>query len=426
MINRKYIKFSPNDALGESKPIDEFSDAEIAAGTDIDDSGEINLSEIKEAEAELGGEAAKTAGKGLDAKTDDDQVNSAPAKEKAPDPDDAAPKKGEAPDLGGDADAAKPDKPEVNAEGKEVLRVSKDSVDTTSQPDSWKGYAKDLDIDVTEDTFDSFQEGINKKIESAKEEALTEYLSSQENKQLIEYGPEAKAILDSLKAGHNIKDIMNPQTGFEGYFKMDQEDLMIKVFESRGLDSETAKEEIAVLKENERLGNEYKMAIAGISQLHEEARAEKLHEMSQSIQTNTDKILELDSKNEQALVDAIMSENEYDGKVLPKEERQKVVDMWKSGEIRNKMNNPQFVKDMIFQSIFGKQINEEKTADAVATERSLAAEKKASNLHNLPPGRGGQRSPDVGRHGLDANDAEDPFIAWDKGIESGEEIVTSQ
>ena len=301
----------------------------------------------------------------------------------------------------------------------DVTKLNLEKVPGEEEENSWATVAKDLGIEVKEDSFDSFKASVEERIAKAVEEGKTQAAKIE----LEKFTPEAQKVVEFLNAnpGAKIDDFIAPLKAFDEVLALDNESILAQDLELKGLSAEEVQTKIEAWKDANMLDVEAKLLKNEIlavranteQQLIADAKAQQVYRYQQDQAA-------IKQENE-SIINAIKEVKTFMGFKIPESAKQYIQKQWESGEVRKAFqSNP----GEVVQFMLNKYIGQEALKELKKTQFQKGRDEIQSKLHNTKElsssEASGRREKTVSKTQVGAGG----FDAWDN-IESDKPSVDS-
>jgi len=346
-------------ALSESDVVGSLFEEATPAKTDEEIKNEQNLKDQEINEIIVPGEDAK--GKDGDDKGDDKGDNKG---------DD---KSGD--DKGGDNDA-----------DDDLL---KDKLTNDSSEDNWLKVAKELELDVKEDSFDAFKSAYSNKLLALKEEVKTELQIQKKEDLLSTYDVEAQIIIKGLDAGLSLEQIQKPLEKIDNFLKMSDADLVAEDYRLQGWEEDKIEMKVLELTESNKL----ELTAYEIKQELKAARTEISDKRLQDIEAlktqQEERIKTQLNKETEQIHEQLKTVQQFMESPIKEKHVAHVMDKWKKGEYLEAFKDPKVISEFLLWKEFGEQAQKVLANKKFQEGRDGIVKK----LHNVPPIQSGAGAP---------------------------------
>jgi len=301
----------------------------------------------------------------------------------------------------------------------DASKLNLEKVPGEEEENSWATVAKDLGIEVKEDSFDSFKASIEERITKAREEGKAEAAKVD----LEKFSPDAQRVIEFLNNDPQAKldDFIAPLKAFDEVLALDNESILRSDLELKGLNAEEVETKIESLKESNMLDVEAKLLKNEV--LSERANTEQ--QLIQEAKMRQFQVVEKGKaelkKENESIINAIKEVKTFMGFKIPDSAKQYLQKQWETGEVRKAFqSNP----TEVVQFMLNKYIGQEALKELKKTQFQKGRDEIQGKLHNtkeLSSFEGsGRREKTVSKNQVGAGG----FDAWDN-IETDKPTVDS-
>lgn len=277
------------------------------------------------------------------------------------------------------------EKPEFKLpeEIEEEKKSDSDSSIKEEAESTWKDLAKPFGLELQEDSYDAYVEGINKTIETKVIEAK-ELAKVDAEKAILESlakTPEAKMLLDFLNNKGTLDEYIKPTADIEKLQALSDSELVAKDLELRGWDAEKIDEYIEDRIERGKLSLDAYEIRKILDTNKENIAAERAIAQKEYMQKEELRIKEAIAKDTTQIYESIDKRKEFMDTVIGEKQKEYVKKKWANGEYSSLLKDPDFIAEALFQREFGKQGVENLKSKSFQNGKETIAKK----LHNIPP-----------------------------------------
>lgn len=382
---------------GEIEVADPTSEA--SNNTESTDNKEASKTENTDSEYKTKGEASE--------KGDDDSKDDAKEDESGEDKDNPEGKSDESEEEKKDEDSSKEGE-ETEGDGSDEIKLEIPKGDEEKKDETWSDIGNELDIEVSGKDFSDFKEGLEKKIDSVKEETKSDVLSELKEDPtslMDELDEQSKLIFQYSLKGGKIADLLTPTKQLDDLLVMSNEDLVKAEYEGQGLSETEAQDKVQSLVDNGEIETQAKILRNQLVQAREGAIEKAINEYNDIIESE-----EIDSEAQEQEADKLFrdeltSRQDLHGVKLEQEHKDYVTKMWNEGKVHELFNDPKAVVDFMLEQTFGEQIR--KRQSEIAYNKGRDETKKA--MHEIPPTDGATTS----RSEVKPSSEKEGFEKWD-------------
>jgi len=289
----------------------------------------------------------------------------------------------------------------------------KDKKDILSENTVFQNLAEDLGFNSSAEDVDGFKNDLDEYVQSKVEDAVSAVEVDTEAI-LGNMAPKARQLVEFLNDGGNIDDVYSTTSEFDKYLMLDNLSLSKEDLKAQGLDDNEIAIEIANLEDTGRLGIFAKKVRNDLSSLRDKEvndLAGRQKEYSDNLEKQEETIKQ---ENFTAIKKSLDNIKDFYGAKVEKEHRDYIIAEWKSGRVAEKVNDPDFMANVLLSDAFGKDLFEQVKKSAFQDGTSKIKEK----LHNLPTKAGGSRTVKTETNSED-------FGAW-SSINSDDNVVVER
>ncbi len=253
---------------------------------------------------------------------------------------------------------------------------------------NWINLAKVNNVEITEDTFSAYDKATRAKFESDKQAAVEALRQEKLDLELNKLPVEARAIIEGLKEGHSVQDLLAPVQQIDNLLALSNEELVAEDYRLQNVEGQPPvwtedliEKQIADLIENDRLDlaaaplrtilNNNKKVVA-------QNQVDKFAQLQQQRAEHESKMRITESET---IKNTISSMKEYMGVPITPEVVNYIQQKWAKGEYHDSFKDPKKVADFLVYQEFGDQgIKALKNR-----EYQRGRDEIANKLHNIPP-----------------------------------------
>lgn len=271
-------------------------------------------------------------------------------------------------------------------EGDDLL---KDKSTNDSSEDNWLKVAKELELDVKEDSFDAFKSAYSNKLLALKEEVKTELQVQKKDDLLSTYDVEAQIIIKGLDAGLSLEQIQKPLEKIDNFLKMNDADLVAEDYRLQGWEEDKIEAKILDLTEAGKL----ELTAYEIKQELKTARTEISDKRLQDIEAlktqQEERVKTQLSKETEQIHEQLKTVQQFMESPIKEKHVAHVMDKWKKGEYLEAFKDPVMISKFLLWNEFGEQAQKVLANKKFQEGRDGIVKK----LHNVPPMQQGAGAP---------------------------------
>lgn len=296
--------------------------------------------------------------------------------------------------------------PELKIDEKDLTELKGDEKLVPEEESTWVGTAKELGLDVKEDSFEAFKTTFQEKLKAEREAGKAE---AQDIK-LDAFTPEARRVIEFLNADpkNAIDNFIEPLKVYDNVLAMNDEAIIREDLRLKNWDADKIDEKIESLKQDEKLDVEAYELRKTVENLREQAKQDIVQDAIARKQQNEQLIKETLQKEIKSVSDELDKTTTFMGFKIPESAKQHIKKQWESGEIRKAFqSNPKDVVEFMLNKYLGKLAS----AELKKNEFQKGRDSIQSKLHNVK---------ETGTQGSGRNDKKpiekggSSFDAWDK------------
>ena len=278
------------------------------------------------------------------------------------------------------------DVPELKIEDDVLVNADKKE-EVVEQETTWIETAKDLGLDVKEDSFEAFKESIEGKIQFAKEEGKKEAVDIS----LDKLAPEARNLFEFLNSDPNnkIEDYVKPLERYDNVLAMNDEAIVREDYKLMGWDEDRIDEKIERMKDADEIESKAYELRMTVQNLKNQAQHDILQDAKDRSLQAQQKYNEQSQKEIKMVIDELDKTKTFMGYKIPENAHKHIKQQWESGEVRKAFqSNPQDVVEFMMWKYLGKSA----LAEISKAEYQKGRDGIQSKLHNIKAVNGSEGS----------------------------------
>lgn len=249
---------------------------------------------------------------------------------------------------------------------------------------TWKSLAKEsLGIELENDTFEGYNEAVNKTIEAkvstAKELAMAEAKKAVED--MFAKTPEAKMALDFLNNKGTLEEYVKPVAEIEKLQALTDAELVSKDLELRGWDADKIEMYIEDRIEKGKLDLDAYELRKILDTNKANITLERVEAQKEYMQKEEQRIKDAVAKDTTQVREALGKTKEFMDTPISDKHKNFVMQKYEKGEYHELFKNPDTIAEFLLFKEFGKQGVERLKGKSFESGRETIAKK----LHNVPP-----------------------------------------
>lgn len=254
---------------------------------------------------------------------------------------------------------------------------------------SWKDVAKEVGLELKEDSFDE--------LKSALEAKITDNLSK--------YEPETQRIIKFTESGGSIDDFVEPFKKVDSLISMADADLVAQHFKVKQWDETKAQTKIEQMAESGELETFAEELRVSLKEYRNEVKDTIINERIKATEAHKAKMQNAYKDEAVKIKSTLEQTKEFLGTPLSEENRSKIAAKYANGDYENDFKDPKVISDFLLFKEFG-----EKGINNLKKKLEYEVKKQYQNdRHNVPP-----KDSNAGAMANNSSQAGDPWSALEK------------
>lgn len=282
--------------------------------------------------------------------------------------------------------------PVLTFDDEATAKVELKKTDTATDEEvitSWKDVAKEVGLELKDDSLDELKTVLKSKIED----------------NIAKYEPETQRIIKFTEAGGSPDDFIEPFQKVDTLLGMADADLVAQHFKVKGWDQTKAQTKIEQMAESGELETFAEELKVSLKEYRNEIKENIINDRIKAAEAKRLK-MENAFKDEAVKIKATLAETkEFLGTPLSEENRNKIAAKYANGDYENDFKDPKVISDFLLFKEFG-----EKGITNLKKKLEYEAKKQYQNdRHNVPP-----KNPNVGAVSSNSAHVADPWSMLEK------------
>lgn len=263
--------------------------------------------------------------------------------------------------------------PEEKAKAEALAKLEADQ--------SWMALAKVRGVEITEDSFEAYNKALDEKFVADTTLKVEEAKKEARELELSKLPVEAVVIIEGVKEGFSIEEILEPKREIQKLKALSDADLIAKDCELKGWPQNIIDKHIADLTEADKL-DVTAQPLRDILNANEETIAKRqLEQITQLKQSRAATELKVRKDEAVEIKNTLTSMKTFLDLPIHDSVVNRVMQKWENNEYQEAFKDPKVVAEFLMYKEFG----EKGVKSLKQREYERGRDEKASKLHNIPP-----------------------------------------